>query len=118
MSEARGVVDLAGFDPFGAGVAGTLLMGGASVLLPFLAAGTATLAALSVAAWAARPPDRTGRNVRLVTTGAALAGLGGAAIVFVDPPAGVVPYRAILLAVALLGLFAAARWGPRGREAR
>ena len=96
----RSMVPL-GFEPFGAAVGLALVSGALAILVPYLALLTGTLAALAVAGWA------VGRRSREIGAAprprgvAAATVVGGAAVVYLDPPAVFDPYRSLALALAL-----------------
>jgi len=99
------------FEPFGLAVALSAVCGTLSVMLPMFISPTATLAALSVAAWVARSRRQgtLSRNGFGVRSAAALVTLAGAATAFLNPPAALLPVRGLVLATGLLPLFAVER---------
>jgi hypothetical protein len=102
------------FDAFGVAVGATVVSGGLAVVLPFLLALTGTLAALAFAAWVAlaraRAPNPRARSRS--QWGIALFALGLGATVFLLGPEPLARIRGLLLALALLPLWAVERNPP------
>jgi hypothetical protein len=108
VSDGARVVPVLEFEAFSAAVGVALICGGLSVLVPFLIAPTATLAALALAGWVSLLRRRDSRTRRALGTGRvvglcvlALAGLG-----FLACPPFLLPFRGLLLAGGLVPLFA------------
>ena len=99
------------FEVFGTSVGVGLVAGALSVLVPFLVALVATLAALALAGWASMLRDRSvpsaalRRPDRLLALGL----LGAGALVYGVPGTGVGGFRGLLLALALVPLWLAER---------
>lgn len=99
----------AGFDPFTAGTGLAVITGALAIVVPYLALATGTLAALAFAAWAIGRERRAGRAGRFGTARWALVGLAVAGLLYLDPPHDYAPYRSLVLALGLVGLWAAER---------
>jgi hypothetical protein len=99
------------FEAFGAAVGSGIVCGALSILVPFLVAPTATLAALALAGWVSIARRRGSLTRSGVSTGRAVALciLAGAAVVFLVSPSPLTPYRGLLLAASLLPLLVTER---------
>ncbi|MGP8077118.1 MAG: hypothetical protein ACLQD8_04805 [Thermoplasmata archaeon] len=104
-----------GFDAFGAAVGLSVISGALAIVVPFLAVLTGTLAALSVASWAAsRYGTPVGRHLfRHRFGGWAALAVGGTAALYLDPPVPFAPFRSLGLALALVLLWREERPGRR-----
>jgi hypothetical protein len=100
-----------GFDASSSATGLGLITGALSIVEPFLAVLTATLTSIAVAAWVlGRPRGANGRRrwAEARTLGAIGAvAIGGA--IYLDPPALILPFRALLLSLLLLPLYWDAR---------
>jgi hypothetical protein len=95
------------FEAVGVAVGAALVSAVLSLLGPYLASLTGTLAALAFAGWAAAR-TRSGRSSGSVqgwATVLVLVGLGVGALLFLIPPASIVQFRALPLAAALVPLW-------------
>jgi hypothetical protein len=97
-----------GFEPFGAAVGLSVISGSLAIVLPYLTVLTGTLAALAVAAWAAeaRRDPRGAFGRRRPAGWAVVAAVGGAGLLYLVPPETIAPFRSLLLALALVLLWA------------
>jgi len=104
-----------GFDAFGAAVGLSVISGALAIVVPFLAVLTGTLAALSVASWTVnrRGMPLRRRLFRRRIGWWAAAAVGGAGILYLDPPEPFAPFRSLGLALALVLLWAEEQGGPR-----
>jgi hypothetical protein len=99
------------FEAFGTAVASALVCGALSIMVPFLVAPTATLAALALAGWVSLARHRGSLTRggfgpgRLV----ALCVLAGSSVGFLASPSFLGSFRGLLLAASLVPLFAVER---------
>jgi hypothetical protein len=104
------------FDVVGVAVGTALVSGALSLVAPALSDLTGALAALAWAGWMSGAAGRALPLLRIVlgeARGAIVAGAGGA-LVFLFGPAGLAPFRALLLGLSLVPLWWVARRTPVG----
>jgi hypothetical protein len=105
-----------GLDAFGTACGLAVVAGALSVIAPTFDVLTATLVALALAGWASVHRREAGRPRPLTASfevyAVPFALLGGAAVVFLDPPGPVVPWRALLLGLGVVPLWTAERLRP------
>jgi hypothetical protein len=105
------VDSLLGFETFGTAVGLALVVGALSLVAPPLTVLAGTLAALAIAGWASLryrehlPPRWAGSSARWAAVAAASAG----ALVYLDPPGVMAPFRGLVLGVGLVPLWVAER---------
>lgn len=107
MSELGPLATDHGREAFGTACGLAVVSGALSVVVPLFDVLTATLVALAVAGWAAvhrRGSSSLGGSVW--TYAGALSVLGASAAVFVDAPPPTAPWRAFLLGLAVVPLWA------------
>lgn len=107
-----------GFDAGSTATGLGLITGALAILDSFLAVLTGTLAAIAVAAWAIERRRSPGSPVPRFR-GRTVFALGALAVgsgLFLAPPAGIAPFRALLLALLLLPLWYDTRSGPAVRK--
>lgn len=110
LSPAAGVGDL---DPVRAAVVCGAVSGGLSVALPFLVGLTEALGALAVAGWVAafRRAGFAARSLLRPPAALRLLAVTGGAVASLGPLGPFAPLRGVFLAVGLLPLEIATRWG-------
>jgi hypothetical protein len=111
MIDGARVAPLFEFEAFGAAVGSGIICGALSILVPFLVAPTATLAALALAGWVSIARRRGVLTRRGIGTGSAVAlcVLGGATVGFLVSPPPLAPFRGLLLAGSLVPLLVTER---------
>ncbi len=111
MTAPSAVGSLLGFETFGTAVGLSLVVGALSLVAPMLTVLAGTLAALAIAGWASlryrerRPLRWAGSSARW----AALAATAAGALVYLDPPLAVAPFRGLVLGVGLVPLWVSER---------
>ncbi len=95
-----------GFDPFSAAVGVAVVVGAIAVVQPYLVAFTGTLAALALASYLLARRVRRSRRSRTASGERwALGAVGIGGVLFLAPPPGYLPFRALGLALALAVLW-------------
>ncbi len=111
MTAPSPVGSLLGFETFGTAVGLALVAGALSLVAPTLTVLTGTLAALAIAGWASlryregRPRRWAGSSARWLTLAAAATG----ALVYLDPPGLMAPFRGLVIGIGLVPLWAGER---------
>lgn len=114
MTGEAGSEGALGFEAFGTACGLAVVAGALAVVTPMLDGLTVTLVALALAGWASlhrREGRISGRFLTARPTHlAAFAVLATAVGLFFDPPPTVAPWKALLLGLALVPLWASERW--------
>ena len=111
MTAPSAVGSLLGFETFGTAVGLSLVVGALSLVAPMLTVLAGTLAALAIAGLGfaplpGAPPAPVGR---FGARWAALAATAAGALVYLDPPLAVAPFRGLVLGVGLVPLWVSER---------